>query len=610
MSLLVLVRAHAQAPQSTFQAEVNLIEVDTIVTDDQGHTVVGLTADDFELFDNGDPQKIVALSFVDLALAIPAEFPGVERPVERDVRSNREPVSGRMYVIVLDDMNIDALRSSTVRQHAREFVESYFGAGDIAAVTYTSGRVDASQDFTSDPQLLLASIDKFMGRGARSAAMESLAKYYEDRLTLELDAPPGTKPENIPQMAADMQDSRMRTLGQSAKPTVDITDFDRAQRVVTVFDSVRTLADALAPVRGRRKAVVMFSEGFNYQMTEPFGMRSVSDVIRATQDTLSAAARANVNFYTIDPRALVGAGTDFMQMTGPGMPTGGTQTAIADELQRTRDSLRVLAEETGGFATIDANSLSSAFERIVDSNSRYYILGYTPPDDAQNGRFHKIDVRVKRPGLKVIARRGYATPRAQTLEDRKRDEARRRAREATTAGRRYHVDRTSRRARKRAAAARSERVGAGRALQESGQRSVGGAGDRGRRSAAAAVAARHAGSVVLQRERPGQSGRRSAERDRSGAEARHRRPREVARHPAEPADGAGARALSAALRRARVVWRTEWFGVLRLDRARLPQRRPGYERVAADVGRGAADADGRSRSAHREAAAGRGDEPA
>ena len=290
--------------------------------------------------------------------------------------------------------------------------------------------MDASQDFTSDPQLLLASIDKFMGRGARSAAMESLARYYEDRLTLELDAPPGTKPENIPQMAADMQDSRMRTLGQGAKPTVDITDFDRAQRVVTVFDSVRMLADALAPVRGRRKAVVMFSEGFNYQMTEPFGMRSVSDVIRATQDTLSAAARANVNFYTIDPRALVGAGTDFMQMTGPGMPTGGTQTAIADELQRTRDSLRVLAEETGGFATIDANSLSSAFDRIVDSNSRYYILGYTPPDDAQNGRFHKIDVRVKRPGLKVIARRGYATPRAQTLDDRKRDEARRRAREA------------------------------------------------------------------------------------------------------------------------------------------------------------------------------------
>jgi VWFA-related protein len=427
VSLLALVRTHAQAPQSTFQAEVNLIEVDTSVTDDQGHTVVGLTADDFELFDNGDPQKIVALSFVDLALAIPTEFPGVERPVERDVRSNREPVSGRMYVIVLDDLNIDAIRAPAVRKHAREFIEAYFGEGDIAAVTYTSGRVDASQDFTSDPQLLLASIDKLMGRAARSQAMEALAKFYQDRMSVEI-GPNNGDSEQITKTAVDMQDSRMRTLGQG--PSVDITDFERAQRVITVFNAVRVLADALAPVRGRRKAVLMFSEGVNYQLNEPFGMRSVSDVLRATQDTLSAAARANVSFYTIDPRGLVGAGTDLMQMKGPGMPEGATQVAILDELKRTQDSLRVLAEETGGFATIDANSLSSAFDRIVDSNSRYYILGYTPPDDAQNGRFHKIDVRVKRPGLKVIARRGYATPRAQTLEDRKRDEARRRAREA------------------------------------------------------------------------------------------------------------------------------------------------------------------------------------
>ena len=64
-------------------------------------------------------------------------------------------------------MNIDPSRTSVVRQHAREFVESYFGAGDIAAITYTSGRVDASQDFTSDAQLLLGSIDKFMGRGVQ-----------------------------------------------------------------------------------------------------------------------------------------------------------------------------------------------------------------------------------------------------------------------------------------------------------------------------------------------------------------------------------------------------------------------------------------------------------
>jgi VWFA-related protein len=430
LSLLLLARTHAQSQPSTFQAEVNLVEVDAVVTDEQGHSVLGLTIDDFELFDDGQPQKIAALSYVDIPLEIPPEFPGVERPVPVDVRSNKEPVSGRMYVIVLDDMNIDSIRTSIVRAHAREFVESYFGAGDIAAVTYTSGRADASQDFTSDPQLLLASIDKFIGRGVRSSAMEAAAKYYEDRLTLSIDPPEGVKPENIPQLAADMQDARTRTLSTNARPTVDLTDFDRAQRVITVLDAVRALTDGLLPVRGRRKSLVMFSEGVNYQLNEPFGMRSVSDVVRATQDTLSAAARANVTLYTIDPRGLVGAGTDFMQMTGPGMPNGSTQVAMIDELQRTQDSLRVLAEETGGFATIGANSLSSAFDRLVDSNSRYYVLGYTPPDDPREGRFHKIELRAKRPGLTVTARRGYATPRTQTIEDRKRDEERRRARAA------------------------------------------------------------------------------------------------------------------------------------------------------------------------------------
>ncbi|HET9467892.1 MAG TPA: VWA domain-containing protein, partial [Vicinamibacterales bacterium] len=423
-----LTGTHAQTPQSTFQAEVNLVEVDAIVTDDQGRAVLGLTADDFELLDEGQPQKIVAFSHVDIPLEIPTEFPGVARPVPPDVRSNLEPVSGRMYVIVLDDMNVDLTRSSVVRRHAREFVESYFGTGDLAAVTYTSGRVDATQDFTSDPQLLLVAIDKFMGRAPRSVAMEALAKFYEDRLTLEIQAPPTADSENIAKQAADMQDARMRTLGPSAMPTVDITDFDRAQRVITVFGAVRELADALTPVRGRRKAVVMYSEGFNYQLNEPFGMRSVSDVVRATQDTLTTAARANVNFYTIDPRGLAGAGTDLLQMAGPGMPGGATQTAVTDELRRTQDSLRVLAEETGGFAAIDAASAKSAFERLVENNSRYYVLGYTPPDDREAGRFHRIDVRVKRPGMKVIARRGYAAPRAQTLDDRKRDEALRRAR--------------------------------------------------------------------------------------------------------------------------------------------------------------------------------------
>jgi len=79
-----------------------------------------------------------------------------------------------------------------------------------------------------------------------------------------------------------------------------------------------------------------------------------------------------------------------------------------------QDSLRVLADETGGFAAVNSNDFASAFKRLVSDNSSYYVLGYYPTNDRRDGRFRKIEVRVNRPGLKVNARKGYAAPRGNT----------------------------------------------------------------------------------------------------------------------------------------------------------------------------------------------------
>jgi len=75
-----------------------------------------------------------------------------------------------------------------------------------------------------------------------------------------------------------------------------------------------------------------------------------------------------------------------------------------------QDSLRTLSEETGGFAVVNRNDFSTAYDRIVRDNSSYYVLAYYPPD-ARPGRLHKIDVRVTRPGLTVRARKAYVTPK-------------------------------------------------------------------------------------------------------------------------------------------------------------------------------------------------------
>jgi VWFA-related protein len=424
-------------PSVTFQVEVNYVDVDAIVTDEQGNFVTGLTRDDFEVFEDGKPQKIDMFSYVEIPTDKTDRFRFLDRPVPTDVRSNRQPFTGRLYVIVLDDQDISPMRTSHTRKFARQFIEQYFGNNDMAAVVYTSGRTDAAQEFTNDRQLLLAAIDKFVGRRLRSLTLDRLDALYQ-RLATTVSSD------------TDQSDGNQQQSDPGGHSRIDVGDLERGHRALGVLDTLKNLSEFLASVRGRRKAVLLFSEGVDYPITDLFGSQSASDVIRATQDAVSMAARSNVNFFTLDPRGLVGVTSEFMEMQGSGAPellgnapaSGATtsitgeigpmnaQVELMHELRLSQDNLRTLAEETGGIAAVNANSLLPTFERIVESNSRYYVMGYYPPTHPRDGRFHKIEVRMKRPGLKVAARKGYASPRGKTPAERERDEAAKRARDA------------------------------------------------------------------------------------------------------------------------------------------------------------------------------------
>jgi hypothetical protein len=125
-----------------------------------------------------------------------------------------------------------------------------------------------------------------------------------------------------------------------------------------------------------------------------------------------------------------GTNTPVSGITGASGGVFSVQDELLQEFRTSQDTLRELADQTGGFAAVNTNNVAPAFERIVDANSRYYVLGYYPPTHPRDGTFHKIEVRVKRPGLRVEARRGYASPRGRTPEERKRDEEARQARDA------------------------------------------------------------------------------------------------------------------------------------------------------------------------------------
>ena len=151
-------------PAVTFQVEVNYVDVDVVVTDEKGNFINGLTKDDFQVFEDGKPQKVDMFSFVEIPLERQSRYVFADRPIAPDTQSNRQPFAGRLYVIILDDFNVAAMRTSQVKKSAKEFVDRYMGANDVAAVIHTSGRTNASQEFTGNKQLLHAAIDKFMGQ--------------------------------------------------------------------------------------------------------------------------------------------------------------------------------------------------------------------------------------------------------------------------------------------------------------------------------------------------------------------------------------------------------------------------------------------------------------
>jgi VWFA-related protein len=402
-------------PPVVFKVETSYVEVDAVATDRQGNLVRGLTKDDFEVFEDGKLQKIDVFTSVDIPSVPQRPFLAADRPISTDVKTNAPSVAGRLYVLVLDDLDTSALRSQYVVKSARQFVERHMAANDLAAVVYTSGRGDASQEFTSDRRLLIAAIEKFAGRKLQSLTLAKADQFYHQHMMeVEANSSSADDPDN------NGQPTSGTIRGPNGYPdiTTDPDDFERGYRAQEVLRSLKTLAETLSGVRGRRKAVLFFSEGIDYPIYDIFGSQAATDVVIATKDAITAAARANVSFFTIDPRGLVGMSAEEIDLNANLDPTQKFDAhGLVEEMRLSQDSLRTLAEETGGIAAVNSRNDAPIFERIVRATSTYYVLGYYPVENRRDGAFHKIEVRVKRPGLRVTARKGYASPRGRTRDE-------------------------------------------------------------------------------------------------------------------------------------------------------------------------------------------------
>jgi VWFA-related protein len=387
------------APGPTFKAQVEYVEVDAVVTDQQGQFVRNLKKDDFQVFEDGKPQNISTFSVVDIPIERADRPLFAARPIEPDVQSNERPFDGRVYVMILDDLHVDALRTQRVRQSARQFIERNLGANDLMAVIFTGGRAADSQEFTSNKRLLLNAVDKFMGRKLQSVTLSKNQQYFR-----QLDGP------------------------DAGARVDDPDDMERGHNAQSMLSTLRQVAEWFGGVHGRRKTMLLFSEGIDYDLSDIIRSydappSSASSIMSDIRDTLGMTARSNVSIYAVDPRGLASVADDAIGVSSFADQNDSTAgiglASLGNDLRMSQDSLRQLSEESGGFAAVNRNDTAAVFDRIVRDNSSYYVLAYYPPTNKTDGKFHRIEVKVNRPGLTVRSRRGYASPKGKPASKQK-----------------------------------------------------------------------------------------------------------------------------------------------------------------------------------------------
>jgi VWFA-related protein len=381
-------------PPMTFKVEVNYIEIDATVMDAQGGPVTDLRREDFQLMEDDKPQTVTVFSHV--ALPVEKGDPLLSRvaAVDPDVRSNKREFDGRVFVLMLDDLHTSFSRTGRLRAAATAFIQRHMGANDMAAVVYTSSANDRAQEFTGNRSLLLSAVNKFLGQKLPSGAVGQAE-----------------------------QDAFLAQSGQASTGR-DPYAMERAYKDRQLFARLRGVAEYLSGVHGRRKSIVLFSEGIDTDIshgktnsnvrTDATQRTFAADILTELQTTVGVAGRANVSIYAVDPRGLVALESFEAALGAQNLDT---MTNIFEETRWSQDSLRILAAQTGGIAAVDRNDFTETFGRIIRDNSNYYVLGYYSTNGRRDGRFRKVDVKVRRPGLTVRARTGYIAPKGEPAKN-------------------------------------------------------------------------------------------------------------------------------------------------------------------------------------------------
>ena len=414
-----------QEQRPVFRGAANFVRVDVFATKN-GVPVDDLKAEDFEISEDGDPQKVETFELVKIQTGGDA----ATRVEPRTVRESREMVAdprARVFVLFLDTYHVGQGSAVNVKRPLINMLNRLAGPDDLIAL------------MTPD---MAASDITFTRRTDKIADLIDRAGFWGQRNELNKKDPIDQQYEQCYPPEA----------GSGRTTSVIAEEMIQRRREKATLDALEELVFYLGGLREERKGILLVSEGWllyrpNQALANsgtprrpgvyvgPDGRITTSDprnvagtdTSRCDQDRVALASiddarryldilrvanRSNASFYPIEPRGLVVFDSDI----GPNPPP--PVNVDFDMLRQRHDTLRTAAVDTDGIAVMDSNDINAGLQRVVADLSTYYLLGYSSTNAKADGRYRSIKVRVKRPGVDVRARKGYQAPTAEEVAKR------------------------------------------------------------------------------------------------------------------------------------------------------------------------------------------------
>ncbi|HXG91281.1 MAG TPA: VWA domain-containing protein [Blastocatellia bacterium] len=377
-----------------------LVQLDVVVTDKNGHVVRGLTKDDFEIYERGKKQLISFFEFVD---AVNGQRLSHTKNSIAGQSSSQGPLAAdihRIFAFVIDDLETRYSDMVYVRQMLTNFIENQMQPGDLVAIVRTLGGKGLLQQFTTDKELLRRAVASLTPITNRLNVFDSPTK--EDQKSL-------TDPADL------MQELANGIGGPGKNDGLSLSEDVKSLRAYMSLGTASFLVDSMRQLPGR-KSMILVSSGLPILSANRGNVSG--DVSVLLNSLTDKATRAGVTINTIDIRGLGAqkAVADF-EYDPPGGSNSSTFGRLPDPIQfgfknpfdttEAHQGLRVLASQTGGIAILNKNNLEEGLGRIVNASNAYYLLAYTPSDSNFKGEFRNVEIKVKDKDLKVYSRRGY-----------------------------------------------------------------------------------------------------------------------------------------------------------------------------------------------------------